>query len=204
MMLPDPMLVSEVHKPLGKDGWAFEIKYDGYRIVAGVVDGRVHLRSRGDADYTRAFPEVVAGLATLTGGPHILDGEVVVLDDQGRADFNALQGRARRRSHKAGDQPVTFMAFDALMIDGRPLTDAPYEVRKHELQVLLGDDVPAVSYVESFPAEVSRSMFTQAKTLKIEGLVAKELGSIYEPGVRAASWQKVKVPGAIPPERFKR
>lgn len=206
MVLPDPMLLSEGGpSPLDKPGWIYEIKFDGWRLMAGVVGSKVHIRTRGGADYTRVFPEVVEALASLPGGPHILDGEGVVLDDTGRSDFDRLQDRALpRRAPKPGADPVVFMAFDALMIDGRGLVELPVEERKAQLQALLAAAGDAVRYVDHFGWQHGRDLFRQAKALKLEGLVAKRLGSIYQPGERSADWQKVKVPGAVPAERFKR
>lgn len=199
------MLLSETKFPvLGRPGWIYEIKWDGYRMVAGVAAGQAALRSRGGADYTKTFPEVANGLAQLGAGPHILDGEVVVLDEQGRADFNALQDRARRRRWREGDRPVVFMVFDALALDGRALIGEPVEARKAALKKLLSSNLPAVKYVDHFDAEHGPSLFKQAVQLELEGLVAKRLGSVYKPGERSEDWVKVKRPGAIPPERFKR
>src|SRR4051812_8421504 len=84
LILPAPMLLSEDKRhQLGAAGWIYEIKWDGYRLVAGIHDGKVQLATRGGADATKWFPEIVAGLANIPGGPHILDGEVCVLDDLG-------------------------------------------------------------------------------------------------------------------------
>lgn len=210
MRLPAPMLLSEKGPPLGTPGWVYEPKHDGYRIVAGIVNGVVSLRTRGQrdpekpTDATRWFPEVVESLAQLPGGPHILDGEVVVLDDNGRSDFNRLQDRARRRRKVEGADPVHYLVFDTMAIDGRPLIGEPLEVRKAALKTLLEGAGPAVVYVEHFAAEHGRDLFRQAKILKLEGLVGKKLGSFYVPGERSADWCKHKVPGAVPPERFKR
>jgi bifunctional non-homologous end joining protein LigD len=204
ILVPEPMLLREDKpSPLGKEGWHFEIKWDGYRMLAGIAAGRVHLRSRGDMDYTKRFPEVVADLASLGEGPHVLDGEMVVLHPDGRADFEALHDRARRNPRQ-GERPAVFMVFDALMIGGQGLIDEPIERRKAALHQLLGDRLVSVRYVEHFPAGVSRSLYQQAVNLNIEGLVAKRSGSLYVPGERSPDWQKVKVPGAIPAERFKR
>lgn len=206
MVLPDPMLLGEGGpSPLDKAGWIYEIKYDGWRLMAGVVGGQVHIRTRGGADYTNTFPEIVQALAALPGGPHILDGEGVVLDESGRSDFNRFQDRALpRRAPRAGDHAALFMVFDALMIDGRGLVELPLEERKEQLRQLLAAAGEAVRYVDHFGWQHGRSLFQQAKALGLEGLVAKRLGSPYLPGVRTAAWQKVKVPGAVPAERFKR
>ena len=205
MILPEPMLLSEPKvSPLGRPGWIYEVKYDGYRMMAGIVDASAQLRSRGGADYSRAFPEVVSALASIPGGPHILDGEIVVLDEHGHSDFTKLQDRARRRTFREGDPPAVFMAFDLLALDGAPLNSEPVERRKGLLRALIPEDSPALHYVEHLPAEHGRSLYAQAAALRIEGLVAKRLGSPYMPGERSADWVKVKVPGVIPPERFKR
>ena len=124
--------------------------------------------------------------------------------DDVRSDFNRLQDRARRRSFRNGDDPVVFMAFDLLLLDGIAMTDEPVERRKEALLRLLASAPPAVHYVQHFPAEHGRSLYQQAVKLKLEGLVAKRLGSTYQPGERTEAWHKVKVPGAVPPERFKR
>lgn len=97
-----------------------------------------------------------------------------------------------------------FCAFDLLAMGGRSLIGAAVEQRKAMLEALLDPLPPAVQYTGHFDAEHGRELYERAKQLKLEGLVAKRLGSTYEPGVRSPAWQKVKVPGAVPPERFKR
>lgn len=199
------MLLSEDKRmPLGKPGWLYEIKFDGYRLVAGVSDGQVELRTRNGADATKWFPEIVTGLKALKGGPHILDGEVCVLDDVGRSDFNRLQDRARRRKWYEGADPVVFCAFDLLAQHGKPLIGLPVEVRKQRLAALLTPAPACVLYVGHFDAAHGQQLYDTAKQLKLEGLVAKRAGSLYLPGERSADWVKCKVPGAVPPERFKR
>lgn len=206
LILPAPMLLSEGRKPhpFGKPGWIWEIKFDGYRLIAGVHDGTVQLATRNGADATKWFPELTESLARLPGGPHIIDGEVCVLDSMGRSDFNALHARARRRRWYDGCEPVAYCAFDLLARDGRPLIGKPIEERKGQLQDVLAPGLPGVMFVGSFDAEHAYAMFDQAKALGLEGLVGKRLGSQYQPGVRTDDWIKAKVPGAVPPERFKR
>lgn len=203
--LPLPMLLSEDKRmPLGKPGWLYEIKFDGYRLVAGVNGGEVELRTRNGADATKWFPEVVQSLQTLKGGPHILDGEVCVLDDVGRSDFNRLQDRARRRKWFKGCDPVVFCAFDLLEENGKPLIGLPVEVRKERLAALLTPAPASVLYVGHFDAAHGQGLYDMATHLKLEGLVAKREGSFYVPGERSVDWLKCKVPGSVPPERFKR
>lgn len=199
------MLLSEDKRsPLGKPAWLYEIKWDGYRLMAGIQDGKVELATRNGANATKWFPEVVRGFTDLPGGPHILDGEVCVLDEVGRSNFERLHERARRRRWYEGADPVIFCAFDLLARDGRSLIGLPVEARKAQLAELLASPRASVLYVGHFDAEHGLELFENAKQLRLEGLVAKRVGSIYQPGVRSADWIKVKVPGAVQPERFKR
>lgn len=206
MILPDPMLLSKsAGSPLGKRGWIYEVKYAGWRLVAGAARGKVHIRTRGGADYTRVFPEVVHSIVALPGGPHILDGEGVVLDEHGHSSFDRFHGRALPgRPPRPDADPVFFMVFDALMIDGRALVGEPVEARKEQLQHLLSGSAAALQFVPHAPWSHGRELYQQAKALSLKGLVVKRLGSVYRPGERSDDWQKVKVPGAVPPERFKR
>jgi bifunctional non-homologous end joining protein LigD len=207
MILPAPMLLHEGKRipPFDQPGWIYELKFDGYRLMAGIHDRQVQLATRNGADATRWFPEVVQGLAQLTGGPHILDGEVCVLDERGVSDFNRLQDRARRRCFYPDCDPVVFCAFDLLALDGRSLVGQPVEERKGQLAALLSPAPPSVLYVGHFDAAHGRLMFEQAvHQLQLEGLVAKRMGSPYRPGERSADWVKVKRKGAIPAERFRR
>lgn len=190
--------------PFGQPGWLYELKFDGYRLVAGVNGGVVRLATRNGADATKWFPEIVQGLATISDGPHIIDGEVCVLDGFGRSDFARLQDRAHHRRWYEGCDPVVFCAFDLLARDGHSLISLPIEARKAQLGELLTPARPSVLYVGHFDAEHGRELFEHAKELKLEGLVAKRLGSLYTPGERSPDWVKCKVPGAVPPERFKR
>jgi len=169
-----------------------------------VNNGAVVLNTRNGAEATKWFPELVEGLSALGGGPHVLDGEVVVLDDIGRSDFERLQLRARRRRWYEGCDPVVFCAFDLLATNGRSLIGQPLEARKEQLRTLLTPLPKSVLYVGHFDAEHGADLYAQAVALGLEGLCAKKLGSIYKPGTRTSDWVKCKVPGAIPPGRFKR
>lgn len=200
----EPMLLSRVAPARAPDGsgWTAEIKHDGYRLLAGIDEARrVHLKSRGGADATRWYPELesMRSLPART----ILDGEVSVLDDIGRSNFDRLHTRSRRKGFKAGDDLVVFCAFDLLVLRGKDLRDWPLERRKAALARLLVEPPPQVLYVRDIPGQV-RALYAAAVELQLEGVVAKRLGSAYQAGQRSADWVKVVRPGAVPRERFAR
>ena len=197
-----PMLLNDRRPPVPPPGWLYELKHDGYRVMARIAGGAAELRTRNGADCRGWYPEVVAGLASLRG-QQLIDGEVCVLDELGRADFNRLQDRSRRRCWYAGCDPVAFLAFDLLAYRGRDVRVWPVERRKAALQRLLTPAPPSVLYV-SHLEEGGDTLYAHACTLRLEGIVCKRLGSPYADGQRNGDWLKVKRPGAIPPERFQR
>jgi bifunctional non-homologous end joining protein LigD len=195
------MLLSEVQQPFSRVGWGFEIKYDGWRCLAEVKAGAVRLQSRGGADATGWWPEVAVALAGLRGH-HVLDGEMCVLDEYGRSDFDRLQVRSMRKGWKPGADLVVFCAFDVLVLSGRNVMQQPLRRRKASLGKLLEpvrQSVLPVGYVEA----AGKQLYAQALALELEGIVAKDLESPYVPGVRSDAWVKFKRPGAVPAERFK-
>lgn len=199
-----PMLLEERPFDLNEPGWIYEIKFDGYRLRAEFGTGKCELRTRNGASATKWFPEVVKSLAAMPGGPHVVDGEVCVLDELGRSDFDKLHDRARRRRWYEGCDVVTFCAFDMLVLKGLDFTQRPLIARKAALKRLLKPPLPHVLYVSHFE-DHGQALFDQAVVpLKLEGLIAKRAKSVYQPGVRSSDWVKVKRRGAVPPERFKR
>lgn len=205
LALAKPMLLVEHGLDLdATSGWIYEIKQDGFRIMALVHDGKVLLKTKSGADASRWFPEITDALATIPGGPHLLDGEAVVLDDIGRSDFDRLLARAARRGWYAGADPVVYAAFDLLVQDGVDLTALPLLERKARLAQLLTPAPPSTLLVGHF-TEGARQLFEQAVLpLKLEGIVGKRIDSIYRPGVRSPDWVKHKRPGAVPAGRFSR
>jgi bifunctional non-homologous end joining protein LigD len=195
----EPMLLGERDVPPAGPGWTAEIKYDGYRVLAGVSEDGVHLKTRNGADATRWYPELQS-LATLPAGT-ILDGEVCVLDDIGRPNFERLQARSRRRSRPAGAEAVVFCAFDVLVYRGRDLREMSLLKRKAKLKELLAQPVDRVLLVQDLPDQVAW-LYEQALALQLEGIVAKRLDSPYLSGRRSDAWLKIKRRGAIPAQRF--
>jgi DNA ligase D-like protein (predicted ligase)/DNA ligase D-like protein (predicted 3'-phosphoesterase) len=163
--------------------WAFEGKWDGYRLLVNADHGDLELRSRSGRDVTREYPQLQALAADLADHHVILDGEVVALDDDGVPSFEQMQNRARSTR-------VEFWAFDVLALDGRSLLRAKYSDRRKLLEALAaggGLVVPA-----QIPADGAAAL-EYARKQRWEGVVAKKRDSTYQPGRRSQSWIKDKL-----------
>jgi len=167
--------------------WVFEEKYDGIRALAGRERGRVKMWSRMLQDLTAGFPHVALAVAALPGGDLLLDGELVALDAKGVSRFQLLQRRGA-----AGASPTRYAVFDLLELEGRTLIRRPLGERRSALERFIG--------LRTEPFFVSRRLvrdgkaaYREAKRLGWEGIIAKDEGSLYEPGTRSRYWRKVKV-----------
>ncbi|MBO0805692.1 MAG: non-homologous end-joining DNA ligase [Nocardiopsaceae bacterium] len=176
--------------------WGVEMKWDGVRALAFCEDGRTTLRSRAGKDITATYPEL-AGLARATGHRQaLLDGEIVAFGPGGQPDFEALQPRMHVSSAEAAGRlaataPVTFLAFDVLQLDGRPLLALPYADRREILDPLIPNGSGFLS-PPFFPGPDLEAVLEASVQQGLEGVVAKRLDSRYEPGTRTANWLKVK------------
>lgn len=192
-----PMLAVAGPMPHHPDRYAFELKWDGVRVLAH-LDGRggVRLQSRSLRDVTVAYPEL-AGLADALGDtPAVLDGEVVALDDDGNPSFQRLQERmhtadARVARRRAAAVPAVYFAFDLLHLDGVPLLDQPWSERRVRLDGL-GLAGPAWAAPPAFVGEGDATLAV-ARARQLEGVVAKTLTGTYEPGRRSSAWIKHKL-----------
>ncbi|WBY01535.1 hypothetical protein PE066_19045 [Ramlibacter tataouinensis] len=136
-------------------------------------------------------------LASLTGGPHVLDGEVCVLREDGTSDFNLLQERARCRRWYPGVHRVTFCLFDLLVCNGKPTGDLTLTRRKEllrELLKLLGGRDLSLLFVQDLPADANLFANMASAGLQIDGVMAKRKDSTYQLGVRSPDWRKIKRP----------
>jgi bifunctional non-homologous end joining protein LigD len=192
-----PMLaLSVAAPPPDHANWALEMKWDGVRALAFIERGKVRLMSRTERDITVAYPEL-AGLGNASAHKQLLlDGEVVVFGDDGWPEFEALQPRmhvtsAAQAKLLAGQTPVTYLVFDLLQLDGRPLLDLPYSERRSLLDGL-GLSGPYWQTPPSFPGEDVQDVLAVSKEHRMEGVVAKRLDSVYAPGIRTDYWRKVK------------
>lgn len=194
-----PMLLTERKTLPATSQWRWEIKYDGYRMLAST--GQVELQSSGGVDATKWFPELGDALAALPA-ENIVDGEVCVLTDLGISDFNRMHRRALRRGWYVGADQVAYCIFDLIVGGGRDLRAQPIERRKAALKKLLADPPPGLLYVQD--VDDGEWLYDNALALKLEGIVGKRAGSTYQAGVRSPDWIKIKRPGAVTAQRFRR
>jgi len=173
-------------------GWAFEIKFDGVRTI-GYAGSGLRVVSRNDRDISGSYPEV-AGLRLPAG--LVVDGELVALDERGRPDFALLQQRMHVTAPASGlvaSVPVQYVVFD-LLHDGQDLLlDVPYEQRRARLLDLELDRVGVV-VPQNFTDTPGALVMTAARELGLEGVVAKRLGSVYQPGRRSRACVKTPDP----------
>ncbi|MDT5391008.1 MAG: bifunctional non-ous end joining protein LigD [Mycobacterium sp.] len=163
--------------------WAFEGKWDGYRLLVDADHGELRLRSRSGRDVTGEYPQLEALAADLAEHHVILDGEVVALDESGVPSFEEMQNRARSTR-------VEFWAFDVLQLDGRSLLRAKYSDRRRVLEALA--DGGGLTVPEQIRGD-GPSALEYAREQRWEGIVAKKRDSTYQPGRRSQSWIKDKL-----------
>jgi bifunctional non-homologous end joining protein LigD len=190
-----PMLATEVKAPFNSKEWAFELKLDGIRAIATVDNGSVVLRSRNGKEITDQFPEVVAGLAALPLTRFAIDGELVIMDGEGRPSFQALMDRfhlenGRTIRERAAAAPTVFYAFDLLYHEDKDLRLLPYRERRRRLEEL-EPTARSIRVLDSFPQR-GEDLYEHALDLGFEGIVGKQLDSTYQSGVRSPHWVKIK------------
>jgi bifunctional non-homologous end joining protein LigD len=202
-MLPLPQPTA----PFDAEGWRYELRYRGYRLLAWVDGDDVRLRTRHGADASTWYPEVAAGLmsaarpAAANGspareagaradGPHLYDGEVCVLDTEGRCDLAALQARTLLRGYRFGATPVVYCVFDLLVADGRDVRALPLAQRQQVLRDRLGGDGPPFVLPVPHVADSCGPLLDRARALGLPGVMAKRGASPYLVGLRSGDWLK--------------
>lgn len=179
-----PMLATLTDQPFDNPDWIFELKWDGYRAIAEVGHKQVKLYSRNGLSFDKLYPPVINALNDLDIEA-VLDGEIVVLDKNGRPSFQKLQ-------HYPGDRslPIVYYIFDCLFFEGRDLRDLPLIERKKILKdILPANDI--LKYSDHIEAS-GKSFFKEAVKLHMEGILAKQANSLYETGKRTINWLKIK------------
>ncbi len=185
-----PMLSKSAERPFSGDDWLFEIKWDGIRAIAYVGD-TLSIRSRNDKELAGQFPELEE-LSRLAPGT-VLDGEIVAMSG-GRPDIQSilprLQSAGGKLPPRPGTTPVTYIVFDILEKDGKPLTALPLLERRKIMESAVTEG-PHV--IRSVPVEGRGEDYYRLVIAKgLEGIMAKRKDSAYEPGLRSGAWLKVK------------
>ncbi|HEY1134169.1 MAG TPA: non-homologous end-joining DNA ligase [Nocardioides sp.] len=189
-----PMLATRGEVVPTGDDWLHEVKWDGMRILAHLDgEGGLRLESRAGNVVTPAYPELRGLVDAFAGRSAVVDGEVVVLVD-GRPSFTALaerihERRTARAAARAAAQPVTFVVFDLLALDGRDLTARPLERRQRRLTSVLDVD-DAAHWTQSTTYDDGPTLLAETDRLGLEGIVSKRRDAPYRPGIRSRDWLK--------------
>ena len=177
-----PMLATLTDAPPRDErNWAYELKYDGFRAVAAIVDGKVAMWSRNELDLAPRFPAVIAALSKMKLPDVVLDGEIVVLDEHGAPRFQLLQ---------QGDRREVIVVFDILWLDSEDLRKRSYDERRAILVKMLTRTPSAVKVAERLETGGDAAL-ERAKKSGWEGIIAKHRTSIYA-GRRSKEWLKIK------------
>lgn len=181
------------------EGWTFEPKYDGIRLVAAVDRHEARLLTRNGIDRTHQLPEIVdalRGIAARAGRSFVVDGELVADAGEGTGRFQALQGSFSRRptGSASSSAALAFVLFDCLVDGDAVLVDEPWRVRRRHLSWLVteGKPLPATLRLAESRGDGS-AMLERAREGRWEGIIAKRIDAPYEPGQRSRAWRKFKL-----------
>jgi bifunctional non-homologous end joining protein LigD len=197
----EPMYASVGTAIPSGDGWTYEPKYDGIRVLAFVAERSVKLVTRNGNDKTTQFPEVVEALRAFGKAidrPIVLDGEIVALVDGRPARFQKLQSRmhvkeATTAGRHAMNAPAAFIAFDLLLDGDEVLLHEPWSVRRKKLERIWGRRKQETLMLAESVEGKGPAMVTRARRDGWEGVIAKRIDAPYEPGVRSRAWLKLKI-----------
>lgn len=179
------------HPPKGEE-WSWELKWDGYRLAVHIEPQGIRILTRGGHDWTHRFPAIVEAARALGPATMIIDGEAVVLDEEGRPDFGLLQQSLGASGKQAGNRAsdAIFYAFDLIYFDGHDLRDVEYRSRRHLLADSLTGKDGAIRLSETFDTEPA-VLLEHVCRLGLEGIVGKHLDRPYRSG-RTEDWVKIK------------
>ncbi|MDQ6609994.1 MAG: DNA ligase D [Bacteroidota bacterium] len=180
----EPMLATLVNEPLAEKGWLYEMKWDGYRAIS-YLNGTVDIRSRNNKSFNEKYYPLHHALKQWKINV-VVDGELVVLNQEGIPDFSALQ-----LWRSEADGVLVYYLFDILWLEGRSLQNLPLEERRTILQAIVPKDNPFIRLSETLKDD-GKEAFEQARSLHLEGVMAKRVGSIYTTGARTKDWLKIK------------
>jgi len=181
----------KAHPPQG-DQWSWELKWDGYRLAIHIEPTGVRILTRGGHDWTHRFPAIEQAARALGPATMIIDGEAVVLDDEGRPDFGLLQKSLGASGKTAGNRAsdAILYAFDLIYLDGHDLRNVEYRSRRHLLEDTLKGHDGAIRLSETIDANPA-ILLEHVGSLGLEGIVGKQLDQPYRSG-RTGDWVKIK------------
>ena len=183
------MLATLADEIPGDENWIYEIKWDGYRAIAYLNKGTIDIRSRNNKSFNEKFYPVYDALSKWSQSEKInavIDGEIVVVNEQGMPDFSDLQ-----LWRSEADGQLVFYLFDVLWLEGYNVMNLPLEARHQLLQAIIPAENSIIKISEQFNTS-GKDFFSLAEQLKLEGIFAKKLNSIYNPGNRSKDWLKIK------------
>ena len=179
-----PMLAILVNEPFTDKGWQFELKLDGYRALAYLKNGTVDLRSRNNNSFNRKFEPVHEALLQWKINA-IVDGEIVVINEEGLPDFNGIQQWEKKKQGQ-----LVYYVFDLLWLDGLNIMQEPLHIRQQILKQLIPDD-GCIRFSDHID-EVGKDFFELTKKNNLEGIIAKKKNAPYVPDSRSNTWLKIK------------
>jgi bifunctional non-homologous end joining protein LigD len=181
-----PMLASTGKEPFNHPDWIWEVKWDGYRMMCYIQKNKVELRSRNNKDYTNRFKIIVEDLKKWKHEA-VLDGEMVVLDENGNSHFNSLENW-----YSPANGTLQYYVFDILWLDGKSLLTTPLIKRR----AILKKNFPKsdlICYNDYFNGMQGLDLYEKANQFKLEGIIGKKKDSEYYPDARTDEWRKVKI-----------
>jgi bifunctional non-homologous end joining protein LigD len=179
----EPMMATRIETPFNDPDWIFELKWDGYRSMAYMYNGKIDLRSRSNLYYNKNYPPVVDALKEWNINA-VVDGEIVVLNEEGKPDFSALQNWTTTREGN-----LFYYLFDLLWLDGIDLQKQTLSRRREILQQLV--PVNSLLRFSDGVEERGEDLYELAKKSNLEGIVAKKKSSHYQPAKRTKDWLKI-------------
>ena len=190
----EPMLAQIAEKPPDKGNYLYEVKWDGIRALIALDEGGIRISSRNQLDITEKFPELLLPDQAFRATSALFDTEIVCLDADGRSVFGNVIRRVKQTGEGAierarGRYPAVCYVFDCLYLDGRPLINEPLVRRRVWMADAIRHGTP---YRVSEAIAEGAELFKAGKKMGIEGIMAKEEHSVYQPGKRSASWLKIK------------
>jgi len=179
-----PMLATLVDEPFSDDNWQFELKLDGYRALAYLKSGKADVRSRNNNSFNKKFSDIQQALAEWKINA-VIDGEIVVLNEEGVPDFNSIQLWEKRQQGQ-----LVFYAFDLLWFEGHDITQEPLHLRRDILRQLMPES--GMIRFSDHIDDIGKEFFDVAKKNNLEGIIAKKKDSPYFPDTRSKTWLKIK------------